>query len=725
MLTTGTNKIFLGASGSYAQEAVYDWYQRQEIKKKRRFNKLSGFAKTRRLESKHTYQVARPCTTISTNKKEIDLYGGKGVSLRGSVLQGGKLTVEAKEGLIHLLTTMGMDCVEVKKSSKDPLWQSKSQSFEYHENRQQCQFHYDEAQGGIEFKTPEGIVVELVTEKHSKADGKKDKGRPREWQRLKDYSNLPGYEWMKLLDEREDVVRIYVDERHDSGHFAHQGMTAAAKIIITIIITLCTAGGGLASLGATGGTAAAGGAAASTVTFSSVVSSMAMGALQGGLAAASNQLMFSMIDNRLNMKNVSREMTSSSTLKSIGQSAMTAGLGKGLSYATGIPTTGLHGFEEQAWGNAITAAARLGTGLAFGEKPKDVLKSTVVNYAVDVASGTIANKIGDWRLEGLDPVVHKGVHALAGGSMQGLLTALLGGDRKEILKAMGGGAMGAVVAETVGEAKGLSDLENGDLHGGNFREESAKLSKLSSLLGQLGAELSGLDSLAALRAGENAVENNCLPLLAALASTGGGAAGGTAAATGVGSTLAYYGSAILAGIGLSYLADKLSENSMDAAPEGTGWVDEGVNTEEGKATILSTPIPAILSVLEGFTPPQFDRRYGDEGFQTYQGPDASVLTKDGEYSIKSRLKDAQLPTQGKIRFIPRKSYNPSKPLDRGDSYGYVDRFGNEWTKGPSRTEGQDFEWDIQLSRQGQSKIGWASRDNKHVNVSLDGKITHK
>jgi len=68
---------------------------------------------------------------------------------------------------------------------------------------------------------------------------------------------------------------------------------------------------------------------------------------------------------------------------------------------------GLHGLQEQALGHAVTAAARLGTGLAFGEKPKDILKSTAVNYVADVASGSVANKLGEGRLEGLDPTIHK------------------------------------------------------------------------------------------------------------------------------------------------------------------------------------------------------------------------------------------------------------------------------------------------------------------------------
>lgn len=95
------------------------------------------------------------------------------------------------------------------------------------------------------------------------------------------------------------------------------------------------------------------------------------------------------------------------------------------------------------------------------------------------------------------------------------------------------------------------------------------------------------------------------------------------------------------------------------------------------------------------------------------------------WSTKARLKAAQLPTKGKIRFIPMDGYKASNPIRRGPNSGYIDRFGNEWISGPSRTPGQAFEWDVQLSSLGKHKLGWASRDNKHVNVSLDGKLTHR
>jgi hypothetical protein len=95
------------------------------------------------------------------------------------------------------------------------------------------------------------------------------------------------------------------------------------------------------------------------------------------------------------------------------------------------------------------------------------------------------------------------------------------------------------------------------------------------------------------------------------------------------------------------------------------------------------------------------------------------------WSMKSRLKAAELPIEGKIRFVPRDTYNPTLPLPRGPKGGYMDRFDNEWVPGPSRTQGQDFEWDVQLSRTGKAQLGWASRDGKHINISLDGRITHR
>ncbi|EQB89250.1 hypothetical protein J2Z44_004291 [Clostridium punense] len=91
---------------------------------------------------------------------------------------------------------------------------------------------------------------------------------------------------------------------------------------------------------------------------------------------------------------------------------------------------------------------------------------------------------------------------------------------------------------------------------------------------------------------------------------------------------------------------------------------------------------------------------------------------------KTIIKSKGLPTKGKIRYVPPKNWTTSQPLPRSGA-GFTDRFGNVWTKGPSRTAGQAFEWDVQLSKSGKSQLGHFSRDGSHLNISLDGKITHK
>lgn len=102
----------------------------------------------------------------------------------------------------------------------------------------------------------------------------------------------------------------------------------------------------------------------------------------------------------------------------------------------------------------------------------------------------------------------------------------------------------------------------------------------------------------------------------------------------------------------------------------------------------------------------------------------------GAQSISGRMRAAGpgeefgFPGQGRIRYVPPRGYNPAEPLPRGPQGGYLDRFGNEWTVGPSRTPGEPFEWDVQLSRRGRGQIGWLSRDGSHVNVSPRGRVTH-
>ncbi|MGB5980999.1 MAG: polymorphic toxin type 17 domain-containing protein, partial [Nonlabens sp.] len=105
------------------------------------------------------------------------------------------------------------------------------------------------------------------------------------------------------------------------------------------------------------------------------------------------------------------------------------------------------------------------------------------------------------------------------------------------------------------------------------------------------------------------------------------------------------------------------------------------------------------------------------------GTGFKVVTKAIIRSSKGLLKKAKLPNLGKIRFVPRAADLKNGKLLRQDG-GYIDKFGNVWKKGPSRTEGQDFEWDVQLSKKGKEQLGHLSSDGEHLNISLDGKVTH-
>lgn len=100
---------------------------------------------------------------------------------------------------------------------------------------------------------------------------------------------------------------------------------------------------------------------------------------------------------------------------------------------------------------------------------------------------------------------------------------------------------------------------------------------------------------------------------------------------------------------------------------------------------------------------------------------AQTYAKNPQWLEKA--KSLGLPTDGPIAFVPPKNWNASNPQRTSDKKGFIDAFGNEWRKGPSRTAGQPYEWDV-VPPQG-SALRNLSRDGSHLNVSLDGVITHK
>lgn len=108
----------------------------------------------------------------------------------------------------------------------------------------------------------------------------------------------------------------------------------------------------------------------------------------------------------------------------------------------------------------------------------------------------------------------------------------------------------------------------------------------------------------------------------------------------------------------------------------------------------------------------------------------SMQTAPTSNSISHLTKIHQLPNRGNLmRYLPPKnlSLNQGLPIVRlpGNKLGFEDRFGNVWVKGPSRTNGERFEWDVQLANKNKARMQTlAAGTGKHLNVSLTGRVTH-
>jgi hypothetical protein len=203
--------------------------------------------------------------------------------------------------------------------------------------------------------------------------------------------------------------------------------------------------------------------------------------------------------------------------------AVTGGMMAGAEHVSGISTTQMQGFSQQVQGNAIKFAVNSAARLAFGEKPKDVLKSGGANFVADVGAGMLSNEISGWRQDTIgngslfDYNLHKTLHFATGAITRGGAEALMGGNSSAIHRAALSGGAGAATAEIMGEALALDALRSGRMHQSNTTEMMGHITTLSSQTTGLGAALTGLDVSHAQHAGSVAVENNTAQLAFILA----------------------------------------------------------------------------------------------------------------------------------------------------------------------------------------------------------------
>jgi len=153
-------------------------------------------------------------------------------------------------------------------------------------------------------------------------------------------------------------------------------------------------------------------------------------------------------------------------------------------------------------------------------------------------------------------------------------------------------------------------------------------------------------------------------------------------------------------------------NTASQAPGPAGYMATAVNV--GFQTVLNPNLD-----VPGGEPPRLAAAPPMNGRGGSRGPRCPSNTPP-----TNPITVARLPDRGKIRFCPPKNWSPGQNLPKGPKGGFKDRFGNEWVKGPSRTNGEGHEWDVQIGPNCTRGMRWESKDGKHVNVSQNGEVTH-
>ncbi|MBH4112345.1 DUF637 domain-containing protein, partial [Pseudomonas aeruginosa] len=320
--------------------------------------------------------------------------------------------------------------------------------------------------------------------------------------------------WLKQMEQRGDVDWRRVQELHDSWKYSNSGLGVGAQLAIAIVVTYFTAGaasGAIATAGA--GTSMAGATAAATATTSAGWLNAAGTAALSGVASNGA---ISTINNRGNLGDVVKDVTSSDALRGYVVAGTTAGLTAGVydkwtstqtGTSTALPNTG-----------AVAPAAGLGTWQGVGQFTSNQLLQNGTSVLLDRALGgkgslgdalqnSLANAFAAYGFKLIGDTTHGvlddgslgkiGLHALMGG----LAAEAVGGDFRT-------GALAAGVNEALVDslAKQYASLPIDDKKG--------LLTMSSQLIGMLAASTQGDADAKSLQTGAwvagNATQHNYL-----------------------------------------------------------------------------------------------------------------------------------------------------------------------------------------------------------------------
>ncbi|WP_261395972.1 DUF637 domain-containing protein [Halomonas sp. DP8Y7-1] len=303
----------------------------------------------------------------------------------------------------------------------------------------------------------------------------------------------PSLAWLAEMEARGDVDWREVKALHDQWDYDHSGMSAAAQLVVAIVVAYFTAGaasGLVATAAGTGGATAAAGtawAAATTTTAAGWANMAATAALTG---MASNAAV-STINQQGDLGEVWGDVTSSDALRGYAVAGVTAGLTSGLydgwtgtqtGTTTGLPNSGtVTGAPLGTWQGAgqfganqllqNTTSALLDRALGGDAELGDAFQASLANTFA--AAGF--NAIGNTSLEN-GSLNKAALHAVMGG----LAAEAAGGDFTT--GALAAGANELLVDKLAGEYSDLDQAEKGRL-----------LVMNSQIIGVIAAEIASND----------------------------------------------------------------------------------------------------------------------------------------------------------------------------------------------------------------------------------------
>ncbi len=468
-----------------------------------------GSKKTRRDEITDVTAVG---SQISSGG-DLTLLSGGDQTYQGAKLESGNDLAIVSGGAVTFDAVKDLHQESHEKSKGDLAWQSSKGKGQTDETVRQSQLV---AQGNLAIKAVEGLKIDL---KHI---DQKTVSQTIDAMVQAD----PQLAWLKQMEQRGDVDWRRVQELHDSWKYSNSGLGVGAQLAIAIVVTYFTAGAASAALGSMAGVGAGSGSMMAAAGSTAMVQAgTAVGTAAAGWANAAGTAVamgmasngaISTINNRGNLGDVVKDVTSSDALRGYVVAGTTAGLTAGVydkwtstqtGTSTALPNTG-----------AVAPAAGLGTWQGVGQFTSNQLLQNGTSVLLDRALGgkgslgdalqnSLANAFAAYGFKLIGDTTHGvlddgslgkiGLHALMGG----LAAEAVGGDFRT-------GALAAGVNEALVDslAKQYASLPIDDKKG--------LLTMSSQLIGMLSASTQGDADAKSLQTGAwvagNATQHNYL-----------------------------------------------------------------------------------------------------------------------------------------------------------------------------------------------------------------------